>query len=351
MTAQPLKVLIRTAASPGIGAGHVARTSAVARALSDTGALVRWACDASTAPYLAARGVDPESVRVLANAATEGCAGEIELPPSQQQDDAVHALSGDASFRPDVVLMDTYLLGATWQLIAKDQGARVAVFDDLIDRPIEADLIVNAAGAPSDYASIAKGATALCGLAFAVTPAEPAAAPLLEEPVALLVAFGASDALDATSRTLHALDVLRMDSLPLRAWIQLGAGARHREAVIALTAKLGWARMLAPTEALEASTRGIGLCIGGAGVSLFERMRDGIPGIVVPLAPNQRMIAAAAVSCGAAMIAECPEASAALALELRYQLPRLREMSAAGRAAVDGMGARRIAEKISTCLR
>lgn len=351
MPIQPLNVLVRTAASPGIGAGHVARTSAVAMALSSWGAKVKWACDASTVPYLLARGVTPADIRLLKHAATEGQSGEAELSPEAQRGDALHALSDDVGFRADVVLLDSYLLGDTWQRFAQSRGAWVAVFDDLLDRPIAAELIVNAASAVSDYEGLASGSTALCGLRYAVASGERAAEPLLDEPGALLVAFGASDPADATSSTLRALEARRRGSPPFQAWVQLGAGAPHRDAVSKLAAKLGWAQMIAPTEAVEARARRITLCIGAAGVSLFERMRDGIPGIVVPLATNQRRIAAAAASCGAAVIAESPDASASIALEMRSSLPRLREMSASGREAIDGLGARRIATTIALCCR
>ena len=349
MKKRSTKVLVRTAASPGIGAGHVARTSAVAKALTEMGATVKWACDVSTMPYLSSQRVSQDDVRILEHAATEGRSGEVELPPNAQRDDALRALPEAGSFQPDVVLLDSYLLGATWQRVAKDRGAWVAVFDDLMDRRIDADLIVNAAGSPDEYASLAPDTTLLCGLSFAVTTAEPTDVPSLEEPGSLLISFGAADPHDATSRTLLALEALRTKFPQFEAWVQLGAGARNRDSVSDLVKELGWARMLGPSDAIDARARGISLSIGAAGVSLYERMRDGIPSIVVPLAPNQSRIARAAESRGAALLAGSAEASASIALELRTSLPRLREMSAAGRAAIDGLGARRIADTIEAC--
>ncbi len=340
-----LRVTIRTAASPRIGAGHAARTVAVANELSRIGAAVRWACDEDTAPFLVGRGVGERCIRILHRSATSGRQGELQAPEDDQQIDAAEtlAISGAGA---DWLIVDSYQLGAAWQRAARAGGARIAAFDDLMDRPLEADLVVNAAGIGSEYGDIAPRAKTLCGLAFAVTSTVPTPPPHFNAPRDFLVAFGASDSTNQTSHVLRELAKARLDDDPFHAWVQLGHSAPHREEVERLTRDLGWARMLMPSETVDAGGRGIAVAIGAAGVSLFERMRDGIPGIVMPIALNQRRIADAAERCGAAVPAPDPASAVSAAIGLRHDVERLREMSSAGRSAVDGMGSRRIANRM-----
>jgi spore coat polysaccharide biosynthesis predicted glycosyltransferase SpsG len=340
-----LRVTVRTAASAGVGAGHVARTLAVATELDRVGSDVRWACDADTVSCLRDRGVRADRIRVMEASATAGQAGERQATDADQQRDAMETL---ALGHPDAdwVLVDTYRLGLTWQRAVRAVGARIAAFDDLMDRPLEVDLVVNAAGMRTEYESIAPQATALCGLDFAVTSTAPAPPPHFSAPRGFLVAFGASDSTNATFHVLRELAKARRDNDPFVAWVQLGHNAPHREGVERLARELGWARMLMPSDTVDAGGRGIAVAIGASGVSLFERMRDGIPGIVMPIAPNQRRIADAAERCGAVIRATDPASAVSAAIDLRLDVERLRELSSAGQLAVDGVGARRIANRM-----
>jgi spore coat polysaccharide biosynthesis predicted glycosyltransferase SpsG len=345
-----VRILIRAVASQGVGAGHVARTWAVAREFIDRGIEVHWACDASTLPYLEARNVGRTVIHVLASAATEGRSGERELPIPDQQRDSIATIKLAAQLRISAVLIDTYLLGAPWQRAIRNQGLHVFAFDDMMDRAVDADVVVNAAGSAQQYRTLAPGARALCGLEFAVTSSQPSLPP---PPVAdgnLLIAFGASDLSNMSARVLQALAAARADEGgAFEAWVQLGSGAPHRSQVQSQTEGLGWARMLNPQEAIDASRRRVTTAIGASGVSLYERMRDGIPGVVIPLADNQLRIAEVAATCGAAMIASSPVHAVTAALELRRSEDRLRFMSAAGRSAVDDRGAQRVADIMLAC--
>lgn len=340
-----LRVTIRTAASTRIGAGHAARTVAVAHELARIGAEVRWVCDEDTVPFLIARGVSHGWIRILRRSATMGQQGELQACDEDQRIDAAETLehSGDLT---DWLLVDSYQLGTVWQRAVRTSGARIAAFDDLIDRPLEVDLVVNAAGMRTEYESIAPQATALCGLDFAVTLTAPAPPPYFSAPRGFLVAFGASDSTNATFHVLRELAKARRDDDPFVAWVQLGHNAPHREGVERLARELGWARMLMPSDTVDAGGRGIAVAIGASGVSLFERMRDGIPGIVMPIAPNQRRIADAAERCGAVIPATDPASAVSAAIDLRLDVERLRELSSAGQLAVDGAGARRIANRM-----
>ncbi len=340
-TAAILRVIVRTAASAGTGAGHVARTAAVAAELGRIGADVRWACDEATVPYLLERGVRAYGIHVLRHAATAGRSGEAEATDAAQAEDARETLAlGPA----DCALVDSYQLGAAWQRTARTAGARVAAFDDLTERPIEADVVINAAASPESYDASARHARVLAGLPYAITgdPSRPAAA----GPGTLLLAFGAADPGNLTEATLRALAAARDAqgaSFPDTV-IQLGSGAAGRPKVAELAATLAWATF-APEGPTSPGAPAI--AIGAAGVGLLERMQAGVPSVVVVAAANQRVLADVATRSGAAVAVPDVHAACAEAHRLLADPVALSRMSAAGRAAVDGRGAARVARELN----
>ncbi len=336
-----LRVIVRTAASADTGAGHVARCAAVAAELGRIGADVRWACDEATVPYLLERGVCADRVHVLRNAATAGHSGDEEATDAAQAMDARETLAlGPA----DCILLDSYQLGAVWQRTARATGARVAAFNDLAERPIEVDLVINAAASPGEYDALAPHARVLAGLPYAITgdPSRPPAA----EPGTLLLAFGAADPGNLTEATLRALAAARdAQEAPFpKAVIQLGSGATGRPRVAELVATLPWATF-APERLTSPGAPAI--AIGAAGVGLLERMQAGVPSVVVVAAPNQRALADAATRSGAAVAVAEVHAACAEARRLLADPVALSRMSAAGRAAVDGRGAARVARELN----
>ena len=329
-----LRVIVRTAASAGTGGGHVARTTAVAGALGRIGADVQWACDEATVPYLLERDISADTIHVLRHAATAGRSGEAEATEAAQVEDAQETLALCAA---DCTLVDSYQLGAAWQRVARTAGVRVAAFDDLVERPIEADLVINAAASPGAYDALAPSARALTGLPYAITgdPSRPPAA----GPGSLLLAFGAADPGNLTEATLRVLAEAR-DSrrAPVpETVIQLGLGAAGRPQVAQLLSTIAWASF-APAGPTSPGTPTI--AIGAAGVGLLERMQAGVPSVVVVAAPNQRALAVAAVRSGAAVAVADVRAACAEAIRLLADPAMRARMAAAGRhAAVLCLGA------------
>jgi len=338
-----LRVTVRTAASAEIGAGHVARTAAVAHELQRIGADVRWACDADTVPYLHERGVAIDRIRVLGAAATEGRQGEIEAPDTAQASDATEtATVHDAT--PDWMLVDSYQLGVPWQRAVRASGAKIAAFDDLTDRAIDADLVINAATNADPYTTLAPHARVLAGLRFAIIgdPSRPSAA----GPGSLLIAFGAADPGNLTEATLHEL-VAQVESLPggaPRTIIQLSRSSYSFARVKAIADCLSWASFApeGPT-----SPGAPVLAIGAAGVGLLERMQAGVPSIVLVAAPNQRALARTAEGVGAAIIATSVDAACTTAVQLLSDSATLARVASCGKASVDGKGAARVAREMN----
>ena len=89
------------------------------------------------------------------------------------------------------------------------------------------------------------------------------------------------------------------------------------------------------------------IVITAGGQTLLEAAACGVPAVVVPSADNQLGNAARVEEAGAAQV--LPSSAEGLAEALRSLAPdaeRRREMATAGQAAVDGLGARRVAERL-----
>jgi len=338
-----LRVTVRTAASPEIGSGHVARTVAVANELQRIGADVRWACDADTLPSLHERGVMIDRIHVLRASATAGRHSEIEASDMVQASDAAETAAVH-DVPPDWILVDSYQLGASWQRAARASGAKIAAFDDLMDRPIDADLVVNAAASADAYTAVAPRARTLVGLRYAIIgdPSRPPAA----GPGSLLLAFGAADPGNLTEATLRAL-AARFNSpsggAP-KTVMQVSRNSRCHERVRALAGGLGWASF-APEGPTSPGTPV--LAIGAASVGLLERMQAGVPSIVLVAAPNQRALARMAEGAGAAIIVASVEAACTTAVKLLSDSATLARMAACGKASVDGKGAARVTREMN----
>lgn len=103
---------------------------------------------------------------------------------------------------------------------------------------------------------------------------------------------------------------------------------------------------------MAAALAEVDLVVGAGGVSLLERMAAGVPSVSVVLADNQRAYIAGAAALGATRACELDDDSATgedleEAIWRVARDPDLRaEMVRAGRQAVDGLGANRIADAL-----
>lgn len=326
-------------AGASIGMGHVARSASLARALESIGAEVNWACGREAALFLRDRGVPYERIQIITD--ESGASHESQLDRERQVRDAEACLAGKAV---DWVVVDAYAFGSVWHRHIRDRSIRVLAFDDLLDRRLDVDMVVNAASAPGDYLHLAPGARALCGLRHAVTGHAPRCGDGNAEE--LSIAFGATDPDDMTGRMLEALSRAEMPALrQLRSLsVRLGPNAPHRRRVESLLRSMPGAGFAQPGHRTSA------IVIGSAGVSLLERMQDGEPSVVLRTALNQRRLLDAAVRAGAAVEAADVHDAVRIVGELMNDPGRRASMAVAGKTAVDGMGAQRIARAMNRAM-
>lgn len=346
-------VLFRVDASQEIGTGHVMRCLALADRLQNAGV---------TPVFVARKMFDNLATRI----ASAGFALE-RLPPASGVNDRPmpHAHWLAADWREDArataaladrlgarwIVIDHYGIDRAWQAAVAAPSRRVAVFDDLADRPHACDLLVDPSltgDAQGRYRPLlGPGTERLFSPRYAILRPEFAKAPDRtgpRTPPRWLIAFGGVDAAGMTGLALEALagagdvDVI------------VGGQNQALDTLRPTIAGKGW-RLHVDTAEIGGLMGGADLAIGAGGHMLWERAAMGLPSIAIVVAENQREQVAEAASQGLVVSVAADGLSAdnlaEAAIQLANDLERRRTMSETCRQAVDGGGADRIASRIA----
>ncbi|MFH1060244.1 MAG: UDP-2,4-diacetamido-2,4,6-trideoxy-beta-L-altropyranose hydrolase [Pseudomonadota bacterium] len=338
----PPRILIRTDATPAIGMGHLSRCLTLAGALIARGARVEFAMKEPSAVASAKVALARAGLRPLPGGLDLAADLALTLETISQTGAAGAVLDG---YQFDQAFLDG-LAGA----------ARLLFFDELGEFSFPCALVLNQNVHAGELAYAAgPGTRFLLGPQFAVLrpefpTARPAARAHPDQATRLFLNFGGSDPHDLTSRALTGLAgssrryeiraVLGGENHHAPAVLELAAGSRHRVEVLRdvadMPAVMNWAEL-----ALSAS---------GTNTTL-EMSCLGLPMVTVIQAENQRLIGEALGRRGLAVqlgfwTGVTGPAMAAAVDALAGDAPRRRAMSAAGMAAVDGLGAGRVAEAL-----
>ena len=323
-------------AGPAVGGGHVMRSLTLAGAMAAEGAACRFVAPPAVAALLDA--FAPQAARTQAASCAPG--------------DLTQAVGGE---RFDAVVFDHYGLSAS-DHAAMAKGRPVLAIDDLADRPLAADLVLDSGPArrAQDYDGLVpETARLLLGPQYA--PVRPEFAELRAGALGrrggegvgrVLVSLGLTDVGGVTERVLERLrprvsavgiDVVLGSQAPSLAGLTKIARRDERLALHVDSADMAWL------------TANADVGIGAAGSSAWERCALGLPSLMVVLADNQRQAAAALAEREAALVVDAaqPDFDAAFDRALMRLLtdPVLRRaLSAASAEVCDGLGAPRAAE-------
>jgi UDP-2,4-diacetamido-2,4,6-trideoxy-beta-L-altropyranose hydrolase len=322
------RILFLPAFGPAIGGGHALRCFTLAQALTERGAACGVALDADAARALLA--FRPEGVEDVGKGAL---------------------LETARGFAADLVVIDDYGLGAEAETPLVEAGLRVAVIDDLADRPHRCELLIDASfgRAAGDYAGLVPAeATALTGPDYALLRPPFAAA----RSAALtrrkggfghqaLVSLGLTDVGAITAKVAQLLAGL----VPMT--VALGSAAPSLETVQALPGVTVHVDARDMPSLISAADIGI----GGGGVGVWERACLGLPSILLILADNQAAMAHALDGAGVVIAIDARqdgfEARLLAAVERLFSDVELRcRLSQTAARLCDGQGARRAAEAI-----
>jgi len=346
-------VAFRVDSSTEIGSGHVMRCLALAEALRDRGAAVTFICrdhEGHLVEVIRARGF-AAAVLPAPRTGRDAACGMLGVPWEQDATDTLEALQTDA----DWLVVDHYGLGASWEAAMHEQVPHILVMDDLADRHHDCDVLIDPTypgDAPRYSGLVPTTAHLLLGPryaqmsgAYAAAVERSGAAP--RDGSRLLVFYGGTDIHDLTSRTLRAASREGLSDLP--ADVIVGATNPQRSAVEALARTRPGTTVHPPQPALADLMARCSIAATAGGVTLWERLCLGLPGVVVSLAENQvdscQALAEAGLITYLGGIEEASDDVIADALQHMLDEPTLTaETAEAGQALVDGLGARRVAE-------
>ena len=329
------RVVIRTDAGPSIGLGHLLRMRSLAETLVRRGATVDV-----IGSGVAAAGQDDAPWSVA----------ELDVPVQDQSGDLRTTARLLTSHAPDVVIVDNYALSEVWEhgIAERFPEARVVAFDDVAERRHRVDLLVDpniGTGGPGLTNGVAR--QLLSGTAYAPIGAEYRDAaprpPRRSVPPTLLVSLGGgrsgiipelAQAIIAEPRLRHVrLELVVPDPSERAAVAEIMVGRRdcHVHGRVATMLPL-----LARAD----------LVLGAGGTSAWQRLRLGLPSVIVTLADNQLRTGGALHDLGLARWVEPgadPERIVGEVADAIDDGPLHERAAEFGPLLVDGRGAERVA--------
>jgi UDP-2,4-diacetamido-2,4,6-trideoxy-beta-L-altropyranose hydrolase len=343
MSRKPMRVAIRADASGAMGLGHVMRCLALARALLLVGAEVR----------LLSRDLGFELLPLARAAGVE----YLTLPPPDNgngwEADAADTVAAIAAWQPQWVVVDHYALDGKWHAAASSAlRARIAVIDDIADRNLRCDVLIDpnpARNHRDKYAErVSPAIKFLCGPRYALLgPAYMHARALQFHPKvrSIGIFMGGADSLNLSSVALGACrEQVRFDG---EIEVVTTSANPHRDALRALASR--WPRTTVTQDLadLAAFFARHDIQIGAGGSATWERCRVGAPSLLLLTAENQRAVVREMAALGAA---EVVGTSSAVEVEIAQAITRLmndpsrrQHLSDVSRTLVDGRGAARVA--------
>ncbi len=335
-----MRVAIRADASAALGSGHIRRCLSLASALHRVGADVRFMSRAvdDVAPSLLADW--PHNIWLL-----EGTA------PAEDAAESARALGGWAAHW---VVVDHYGLDASWhEAIRQRTGARVAVIDDLADRPLAPDVLVDPNLQPTQggkYVDVLRrAAKCLTGPRYALLEATYEDAPryqFREEVRSIGIFMGGTDPSGACLRALIACrqgagftGEVEIVSSPL---------GPHHARLARLCLRWPATRLLDGLPDMAGFFARHDLQVGAGGGATWERCCIGAPTVACMVADNQRATLPLLQAAGAVAWVRDNGMGLEEALSvgiggLLVDATQRRVLGERARGLVDGRGARRVA--------
>ena len=327
-------VVFRCDASPRLGAGHVTRCAALAENLRDR----RWQVVFATGP---------ETLSSFPQMSDGGFELKLLDQSSLHDPTAVQTVLGR---RADFFVIDHYDYDEEYERQCRNWSDHVVVFDDGTGRRHDCDALIDSAATTNYETFVGPVAKLLTGPKFALlrkrflNAREKALTRRNGAQVTnILISYGATDPVDATSVTLASLSKVIAGS---RVTVAISSKAPHLDRV---RSHLGSdMRLLLDVSDMAELMTEADIAIGAGGATAYERAALGLPTIVIAIVENQRGVCRTMVEAGAAL--DGGELDAELPARLPDLLRRLVEdrslrsdMSRSASILIDGLGAERIA--------
>jgi UDP-2,4-diacetamido-2,4,6-trideoxy-beta-L-altropyranose hydrolase len=353
-----MMVGIRVDASAVMGTGHVRRCLSLARALASLGADIRFLTrdlGVDSSAMIKEQGFDdmtllsaPDGSEINDQAIPHAAWGQVSV--EQDSEETIAALTG---FAPDWVVVDSYSFDGRWHDAVREAlAARIAQIDDMADRTIAPDLLIDhnyAGDHAAKYAGkLSREAKLLGGPRFA----------LLGPRFADAQRYEFSERVRSVGIFMGGVDGGGFSAIVLAALRDVGFDGSVE--IVATSANPHLASLRETIAADPHATLSLDLPdlaeffarhdiqVGAGGGASWERCCIGVPTLLVIVAENQRAVAPQLAAEGIVALADQPDRAtitAALA-DLLENPDKRRELALRSRELVDGRGATRVAEEM-----
>ncbi len=341
----PGTLLLRADASNTIGAGHVMRCIALAQAWVDAGGQAVFAL--------------AEGAREMAERLGREGFTLVDLGVQRGSDaDARRTVGLASQHNAAAMVVDGYCFGTSYlQAVADADGVSLLIDDFSQAESYPLDLLLNQSPAASAamYPDRGDDTELLLGLHYLLLRREfllarPTRADIPPRARRILVTLGGGDADNVTSVVLEGLCGLEVDDLEVL--VVAGPANPYAEQLLDQLDDAPYqAELICDVDDMPALMREAHLAICGGGATCYELAYLGTPAAAVTLAENQKPVVAACTRAGSAVglggfSTLAPRGVAAAIGPLLEDASRRAAMSDAGRALVDGRGARRVVRAI-----
>ncbi|XIA64089.1 UDP-2,4-diacetamido-2,4,6-trideoxy-beta-L-altropyranose hydrolase [Bradyrhizobium sp. TZ2] len=335
-------IVFRADADPVIGGGHVMRCLTLATEMQQRGADVLFVCSAGTA----------DTVPALARTGTAW------LEANQYDWNAVLADGKLAGTPIDLIVVDSYRLGESFERSLRRHACPILVIDDAPTRPHDCDLLLDMTldRSASDYAGLVpQHCRVLAGASYTLLrsafgdlrAASLARRTAASEPTSIFVSLGLTD---IGGRTATIARSLAASGNLSRIIVVTGPTASSFGEIVELQKDAARIEVHVDPDEIAELMASADIAIGTPGTTGWERCCLGLPSILLIVADNQRDNARALERAGAARIVpldcDVPDAISRILTELTLQPDELARMSRQAAAVCDGDGARRVGTAI-----
>jgi UDP-2,4-diacetamido-2,4,6-trideoxy-beta-L-altropyranose hydrolase len=296
-----MRIVFRTDVSLQIGSGHVMRCLTLADALREQGAECQFICREHEGHMTSLIGQRGYPVKALptptntskpaakpAHAAWLGCDWEADAEQTRQ------AIGAGVV---DWLIVDHYALDRRWHQALRPYTKRLMVIDDLADRPLDCDILLdqNYGSSPSRYAGLVPQHClqlhgpeyALLKPAYAEHRAKTRQRSGAIQRVLIYIGGGADQA-DLTGQTVRAFDHQELADIHLD--VVVSAAYTHLSSLQAFSVQRGNVSLHSHLPDLADLMAHADLAIGAGGATTWERCCMGLPTIVISIAENQRRV-------------------------------------------------------------
>lgn len=360
-------IACRVDCSSLIGSGHLFRCKAIAEQLSRRGHRVVFVT--RNLPKTAAKQLEGINAQVYSLPPLTAAIPFIEDKYDtwlgiDEFADANGTLSCLAALKTDLIIADHYGLTRVWHDEIKAHIPKLVVYDDLVDRSINANLVINPNFGWIDkhYEGLVGPETKLVlGPKYATLNThfhklrkESIAARENRELTHLLISFGGADPRNFTAKVLDVIQKISFER-PLKLTVVAGLLNKNIDDLRSMISRMDLdVTLVDHLDRIWETYLKTDLVIGAVGTSVWERCCLGVPSISIPIAENQRSAARALVCAGAIKVID-PENHnwrKALSTEIEnlQNKNRLRELGNRASRVCDGLGGFRVVSLIEGIL-